>query len=306
MSYLIDPHLPLTAEVRRIAAAEIDGALEQLAAAREKPDEALHECRKRLKSLRALFRLVRSGHEAFFRAENARFRDVAAGLAGPREAAALIETVDRLSKAFPDETADGGLDAVRGRLVAHRDDIVGKDAGPAIDAAVASCKTGLRQIRKLSLPDDPQGAADILAEGMGKTMHRASKSLAGAKARGSQEDFHDLRKALKAHSKHLSLLKKLWPTPVKARRKAVDALAERLGELHDIFVMRALLKDENHPLGALAETRLLARLCKRSERQLSKACLAEASELFRDSAKRSAKKTTRRIRRELAEPQPAA
>ena len=306
MSFLIDPHLPLTTEVRRIAAAEIDGALQQLAAARENPDEALHECRKRLKSLRALFRLVRSGDEAFFRAENARYRDVAAGLAGPREAAALVETVDRLGKAFPDEAAGGGLDPVRDRLVAHRDDIVGKDAGPAIDAAVASCKTGLRQIRKLRLPDEPQGAADILAEGMGKTMHRAGKSLASAKARGAPEDFHELRKALKAHSKHLSLLKKLWPSPVKARRKAVDALAERLGELHDIFVMRALLKDKAHPLGALAETQLLARLCKRSERQLRKACLAEASKLFRDSPKRAAKKAARKIRREFAEPHPAA
>lgn len=306
MSYLIDPNLPPAAEVRRIAAEEIGGALQQLAAARESSDDAVHECRKRLKSLRALFRLVRSGDEAFFRAENARYRDVAAGLAGPREAAALVETVDRLSEAFPEECAGGGLDAVRRRLVAHRDDIVGKDAGPAIDAAVASCKTGLRQLRKLRLPDEPVCAADILAEGMDKILRRARKSLASAKSRGAPEDFHELRKALKAHSRHLSLLKDLWPPPVKAKRKAVDGVAERLGELHDIFVLRALLKDENHPLGALAETRLLARLCKRSERQLSKACLAEASELFRDSAKRTAKKAARKIRRGFAERRLAA
>jgi CHAD domain-containing protein len=306
MSYLIDPHRPLTTEVRRIAAAEIDAALQQLAAARQNPDEALHECRKRLKSLRALFRLVRSGDDAFFRAENARYRDVAAGLAGPREAAALIETVDRLAKAFPDETASGELDPVRNRLVARRKGMLGEGAGAAINAAVASCKTGLRQIRKLKLPDEPQGSADILAEGMGKTIHQAHKTLASAKKRGEAEDFHALRKTLKAHSRHLSLLKKLWPSSVKARRKAIDALTERLGELHDIFVMRGLLKDKEHPLGVPAETRLLARLCKRSERQLRKACLAEAAELFRDSPKRSAKKVARKIRHDLAELQPAA
>ena len=55
---------------------------------------------------------------------------------------------------------------------------------------------------------------------------------------------------------HLSLLKKFWPSPVKARRKAIDALGEKLGDLHDIFVLRALLLDEAQPLGSRAETRL--------------------------------------------------
>ena len=54
-------------------------ALGHLAAARDEPDKALHECRKRLKSLRALLRLVRSGDKAFVRAENARYREVSAG-----------------------------------------------------------------------------------------------------------------------------------------------------------------------------------------------------------------------------------
>lgn len=306
MSYRIDPHLPLTSEVRRIAAEELEGALGHLSAAREEPDEALHECRKRLKALRALLRLVRSGDKAFFRAENARYRDVFARLAGPREAAALIETVDRLAEAFPDEVAGGELSAVRDRLVERRDGIVSNGAGPAIEEAAAACQAGLRQIEKLALPDQPEGAADILADGVRRTMHRACKALDKAKTRGHPEDFHELRKALKAHSKHLFLLKKLWPSPAKARRKAVDALAERLGDLHDIFVLRALLKNKERPLGEPAETRLLARLSRRSERQLKRACLADASELLHDSPKRSVKKVARKIRHDLAGLQPAA
>ncbi len=303
MSYRIDPRLPLTAEVQRIAASEIDGALRHLAAAHDNPDKAVHECRKRLKRLRALLRLVRSGDEAVVRAENARYREVSASLAGPREAAALIETVDRLADAFPDETAGGALDPVRERLVARRSGILndGEGLAAAIDAAAAACRTGLRQIEKLALPDQPESAADVLADGARQPMRRAGKALQKAETRGDPEDFHDLRKAVKAHSLHLSLLKKLWPSPVREKRKAVDALGEQLGDLHDIFVMRALLQDEGRPLGSRAETRLLARLVKRSERKLKKVCLAEASELFSDSPKRSAKKLARKVRHDLAE-----
>ena len=146
MSYRIDPGLPLTSEVQRIAAEEVEHALKHLATAPENPDKAFHECRKRLKSLRALFRLVRSGDEAFARAENARYREISARLAGAREAAALIETVDRLVDAFPKETADGALDPIRDRLVARRGDVVDDDLAKAIAPTLAACKAGLRKI----------------------------------------------------------------------------------------------------------------------------------------------------------------
>ncbi|TKB74403.1 MAG: CHAD domain-containing protein, partial [Mesorhizobium sp.] len=90
-----------------------------------------------------------------------------------------------------------------------------------------------------------------------------------------------------------------WPTPIKTRRKAVDELGERLGELHDVFVMRALLDAEDQPLGPPEETRLLAKLLKRSEKSLKKTCLAEAAGLFGDSPKRSTRKLARKVRDDL-------
>ena len=53
MSFRIDPRLPLTAEVRRIAKDEIEAMLRHLASAAERPDKAMHGCRKRIKRLRA-------------------------------------------------------------------------------------------------------------------------------------------------------------------------------------------------------------------------------------------------------------
>ena len=301
MSFRIDPRLPLTGEVRRILAEEIGKALLHLDAARSRPEQGLHKCRKRLKSARALLRLVHSGDETFCTTENQCYRNVAALLAGPREATALIETVDRLAAAFPKESADGGLDAVRDRLIARQHDLhEGAGLEAAIGAATAACEDGMKRIESLALPDQPEQAADVLAEGARVTLRRARKALDRAGSRGAANDFHDLRKAAKTHGMHLSLLGRLWPTPIKARRKAVDELGERLGELHDLFVMRALLEADDEPLGPHGDTKLLGKLLKRSEKSLRKSCLAEAAELFGDSPKHSMKKLARKARDDLA------
>ena len=301
MSYRIDPRLPLTGEVRRILAEEIGKALVHLDTARDRPEQGLHKCRKRLKNARALLRLVRSGDETFCRTENQCYRQVAALLAGPREATALVETIDRLAANFPEQSAGGGLDAVRDRLVARQHHVHG-DAGlgAAINAAIAACEEGISRTDTLALPDQPEQAADVLAEGARITLRRARKALDKAGSRGEADDFHDLRKAAKTHGMHLSLLGRLWPTPIKARRKAVDELGEKLGELHDVFVLRTLLEAHDRPLGSPQETRLLSKLLKRSEKSLKKTCLAAAADLFGDRPRRSTKKLARKARADLA------
>ncbi|TJW10538.1 MAG: CHAD domain-containing protein [Mesorhizobium sp.] len=304
MSFRIDSRLPLTGEVRRILAEEVGKALFHLHAASGRPEQALHKCRKRLKNARALLRLVRSGNEMFYEAENQCYRDVAALLAGPREATALVETIDRLVASFPEQSAGGGLDAVRDRLVARQQHVHGDvGLGAAIDTAITACEEGISRIDTLLLPDQPEQAADVLAEGARITLRRARKALDKAGSRGEADDFHNLRKAAKTHGMHLSLLGRLWPTPIKTRRKVVDKLGEQLGELHDVFVMRALLDADGQPLGAPEETRLLDKLLKRSEKALKKACLAEAADVFGDSPKRSTKKLARKVRDDLAPPQ---
>ncbi len=301
MTFRIDPRLPLTGEIRRILAEEIGKASRHLTIAHDRPARALHKCRKRLKNVRALLRLVRSGDETFFTAENQRYREVAALLAGPREATALIETIDRLAADFPERSADGGLSAVRARLIERQQAMhEGEDLGTTIEAAIKACRQGMEKVEGLILPDQSEQAADVLADGARATLRRARKALERAGTNGEAMDFHDLRKAAKTHSVHLSLLGRLWPTPIKARRKAVDELGETLGELHDVFVMRALLDAEDGPLGPAEDTRLLGKLLKHSEKHLRKVSLAAAAELFGDSPKRSTRKLARKARDDLA------
>jgi CHAD domain-containing protein len=295
VSYRIDPRPSLTAEIRRIASEEIGEAIEDLVAARTEPEVKLHACRKHLKKLRALFRLVRSADEDFYHAENARYRDMARTLAGGREATALIETVDRLAKEFPKKAADGQLHGLRAALVARRTALLHPDTGihVDIDAAVAGCESGRAALASFDLPGKPQAAADLLGKGARMTMRHIAKALKVAHKHGHADNFHELRKGVKAHWMHLLLLHDFWPRPFKRRCKAVDKLGECLGDLHDLSVLHDLLGAEGDALGSQKELALLGRLIARSEKKLRKQCLRKADKLFDKPPRKAARKVAK-------------
>lgn len=302
MSFRIDPRLALTGEVRRIAGEEIEKIAAHLVTARDNPDKALHKARRRLKALRALLHLVWPGDEVFCRTENDRYRAISASIAAPRQATALIETIDRLAEDFAEHAADAGLSAIRAMLVRHRAQAAHADVGldTVIDTAIGECQAGFAALQGLALPDLPEKAADVLADGALATLRRARKALQQSRERGEADDFHELRKAVKRHAAHLSLLRKLWPSPVKPRRERVEALGESLGELHDVFVMRQLIEAREAPFDGL-EPKHLVRLLKRSEKALRKLCLADAAELFEDKPRRAVRRLAKKVRDDLGE-----
>lgn len=295
MSVTLDANLPLANDAMRLLRQDVHLALDHLAQAHVEPEEHLHKCRRRLKAVRALLRLVRPGDETFFKEENARYRDVAASLAGPREATALIETVDRLAGAHPHH-ADiyAGLRAV---LLERRDVVMSDISAFAsiIDAATATCRQGLLRIGALSLPADPNAAAAIVAEGVQRGLDRAKKVLTKARSRGEEEDFHDLRKAVKVHAAQLDVLGKLWPGGDKARRKALNKLGGKLGELNDLAVLDVLLKKETLAVSPEART-VIEKDLKDEAKRLRKESLAGAKDLFEHDWKRKIAKLTEKLR----------
>lgn len=299
MSARLDANLPLANDAMRLLRQDVHLALDHLARAHAEPEEHLHKCRRRLKAVRALLRLVRPGDEAFFEAENARYRDVAASLAGPREATALIETIDRLAEAHP-RHADlyASLRAVLvERRAAAMSDI--SAFASVIDAATATCRQGLLRVGALSLPADPNASAAIVADGVRIGLERTKKALARARAHGGEEDFHDLRKSVKVHAAQFDLLGKLWPD--KTRHKALDKLGGRLGELNDLAVLYALLEKDADALAVTAETRAaVEKDLKRESRRLRKECLSAATKLFDRDWKRRIAKLTDRLRLQFA------
>lgn len=282
MSARLRPTLSLRDEFVRIAGGEIDKALALLTDADLERGTMLHETRKRIKKIRAILRLTRPGCKRFCKAEDIRHRDTARSIAGGRDATALVETVQRLIRAFPADTAEGELDAIHEALIDGRDRALERNQSldAALGDAIASLRAGRRALADLAIPDDPEAAARVLAKGAVETVKAARNAIRAAGDRGEPEDFHDLRKAVKRHWTQLALLGDLWPEAVAPRRRQLKDLGEALGELNDIDLLRTALGgidgDDAFDASAAQAERLMAR----REKALRKRTLARAELLF--------------------------
>lgn len=307
MSDAIDPAQPLTAEFRRIAGRRIDTAIAALKGDDVDPATGPHEARKSIKDLRALLRLVRPADEAFFRRENARYRDIAQSLAGVRAAAALVETVDRFIRDYPREAGAGGLDGIRQTLLAERNRLTAEEGDfcRLSAEAVAACEAGRAALDELDLPRRAPESADLLAEGMARVATRANKARKRARKSGDAAQFHEMRKSVKQHWAHIRQLSTVWPEHRRRRVKAAKRLGNRLGELHDIAVMRDLIASDADRLGTPEEIALFEALMDRKEVELEKKSLKMARRLFKAKPPRLARRVRRnyiRIARRARKP----
>lgn len=281
MSFRLDPGKACDAELRRVALHQIANVKKHAVAVAKDPLKSPHEARKAIKKIRAALRLARTADQAFYRTENARWREISASLAGPREAAALIETVDRFIGEFADDSNRSTLLTLRAHLVMRLELL--KSTSDALEAAgqacVAGCDEAARAVEDWPLPHATKAGAHLLAKGAKRAWKDAEAARKEARHTGEEDDFHDLRKAVKRHWSHLGLLRDFWPGPVKKRRVAVEALGDMLGELNDIYVM------EWHMRTGEVETSFdteghFARLLERKRQALCRESLAEAERLF--------------------------
>lgn len=261
MKYRIRPRKPLAAEVARIADAQYARAIDIL---QRQPDgryEAVHEARKCFKRLRGLLRLIRPAAPKFAKRENARIRDIARTLSAERDAAALVEAMDRLL--LSQGTADNHdtLFAIRDRLVARRDEIAA-DTGQideCIAAAIEACREGAAAFSDLKLPRKPGKVAAILARGAADNYRHARRALERASDDGHIEDWHDLRKRIKYHRMHIQLLSDAWPGEMALRAEAANIAGEALGNDRDIDNLALLIEAEPDAFASGCELAILRR-----------------------------------------------
>lgn len=296
MSFVVAMDGRLDEAVRRAAHVELTRAIANLTLPESMLHAGVHEARKSFKRLRAFHRLVEASGPRRAAREIARHRDLARALAEAREAAAMVEALDRLVSGPADARL---LAPLRARLVRARDD------GPAgagttaatIAEAIAALSDAAAGIAGLPLPRRNRKAARLVGDGVARSLRRVQKALKRAQRQSGAEQFHDLRKRVKEHLYHLGLLRAIWPKPGSTRRAEVDALGERLGDLNDCDTMAALLAglpadgaDAGAIAGAMALNAALAD-------GLRHHCLAEAARLFDLDADAVGRRIARRLRR---------
>jgi len=271
---------PIQKNFRRIGLEQIQRARQQLVA-KVAPATEVHEARKCIKRVRALLRLGRAGlGERVFRAENASFRSIAAMLAGARDDHVLLETVVKLESESGDDTRPA-LARLKAAIVGERAETAKHDAADIANAADGLEKAA-RRFRRLSIePDD----FSTLATGLTRSYRRGIEWLEVAYADNGDEAFHEWRKCVQAHWRHMALLSRAWPALIEARIQAARELSQILGDDHDLSILKAKLFAL--PAGAVPRTEIgnIERLIDTCQVNLRRAAKPRGQMLFAETAK---------------------
>jgi CHAD domain-containing protein len=237
-AYRLEPGEPLPDGIARIARGRIDHALDELRGKSDStPEEAVHEARKDLKKLRALLRMTRAelGEDTFAR-ENTCFRGAGRELAGVRDEDVMLDTLKEL-----DVPAAMGLE-LRKAIQGHRD----RNGGGGRRAAAAGVVAMLREARG-RVDDWPleRDSFDALRDGLKRTYRRGRRDFRAVRTAPSAEGLHEWRKRVKELWYHHTLLRALWPPVMQAVGDEAHALADRLGDDHDLAMLADWVRDHN-------------------------------------------------------------
>jgi CHAD domain-containing protein len=234
MPYRFKINEPVEKGFRRIAREQIDRSLAELAGPTVAP-ESVHECRKSIKRLRALLRLA----AAAIGTKKARRRTKALGeigrlLSARRDQTVMFETIGKLSDEFSEAAA--AFAPLKAALIARAG-----NQPERLDAETADHGRGLlsKEAKKISRLDFEEHGFAALAGGLETSYRKARKAIVSAYDEPTDENFHELRKAVQWHWRQMALLARAWPDEFAVRVNAARELSQWLGDDHDLAVLVA-------------------------------------------------------------------
>jgi CHAD domain-containing protein len=235
VDYRLKKHEPFFAGCQRIACEEIAAVLQDLHACgiSEDPAEAVHDARRHLKKLQALYRLVRKtiGEEAYVR-ERGRFHRAAQRLASARDAEVSVRTLEQLKEsALPEnrQALGSALEIFTSILGHHR--ALPQRTLDAISGLLVESSTA---VRAWTIPGDGSKA---MADGLEKLYRRGRKAGKRAAETPTTERLHKWRRTTKELWSALRLLRTFDDKHLDCLTKAARDLGELLGDDHDLAVL---------------------------------------------------------------------
>jgi CHAD domain-containing protein len=289
MAYQIDFDDPLEDEARRIARELLTDAIDFLQKRPNGVHEAIHDARKNIKRIRALYRLIASEIGEFQAAENDRLRGIASALSHLRDSAVLAETTEYLEKETDKQQAKTVIRRLGRAMRQHRDQVTA--AGEELEATLALAAAGLRNAAEaaghLKLPKLRKAAIDCITSGWRRTSRKALKALAACEHAKDEGPFHDLRKRTQDRFMHATLLHCLWPSGMYALQRQAKLLVDILGREHDLAMLNEQVRGQKKNKNA-AEHRQLLQAIAAERRKLQATARELAAEIFDDKPKRDA------------------
>lgn len=231
--------------VRRIAQEQIAKAAEEAGSGLLPNDEAIHQCRKRCKKIRALLRLVRPGMPELYAEENRFFRDAARELSELRDADVLIEAYDGLLMQFEGAVDRQELAPIRRKLTLRRKGIAENSEGQrkSLETFRGRMLEAVERVADWKMRGKP---LKTLRDGLLKTYRRGGCAMERCEGVDPVDDmqFHEWRKRAKYSFYHFRILRDYWPRLMTALWRDFKKLSDILGNDHDLAVFRQALLGE--------------------------------------------------------------
>lgn len=244
MTYRLKLEEPVDKAWRRIAREEIDTAIALLKAGKDRA-VSVHETRKAMKRIRALLKLLRTGlTEEVYKRENARYAEIARLLSGTRDTQVLHATAQQLSEVTDGKSRAAALalmEAARGRIDTVTSSGPKTRAGkaspgkpPPVAKAIVALKAARKSIERLKLRTT---SFAVVREGLTKSYRRARRAMQRCYKSNHDEDFHEWRKWVQAHWRHMTLVSRAWPDLFAARIVLAKEMSDLLGADHDLYML---------------------------------------------------------------------
>jgi CHAD domain-containing protein len=268
-----------TTGARRIVCDHIAAAIKALDGNRT-TDAMIHEARKSIKKARAVWRLLQSAlPAAHFRHANAQLRDAGRPLGAARDARILVAALDALVKDMP-----GGTDATFRRGLTEEEGAIKQDVlrGPR---GIALSRQLLRRVHEYieNRSVGKQGWA-VVGNGLKRAYGQGRRSFHQARARRRAAELHEWRKQVKYLHHQLAILKPLWKGPIGELTDQTGDLSERLGDDHDLAVLRRKVLAPQARLASRAQQAKILAALDRRRRALQEDALRLGARIFEEKA----------------------
>jgi CHAD domain-containing protein len=264
----------------------LDKAIAALQGRPQPSAEAIHDARREFKRLRSLVRLVRGSMDKLVRVrEDQALGNAGRVLAQSRDAAALLETVEKVFGTLtPEDRRSRRISAEGQQLLQQICQEVRDRAGPGpepmqIKATVKLLRDMKRRAWLPNLPS-PEDWYPMIGEGLRRTYRQGRELFAVSDSVGllnaTDELWHETRKRAKMLGYQLRFLRKIWPGTLNALAEQLEELSERLGEDHDLALIRLrltqiALPETNFELFSAARLNLIRTIDRRRRRLQSEA-----------------------------------
>lgn len=270
MSYKIAKSGSVRRGLKRAAAGEIERAQKALARKR------IHEARKRFKKVRGLLRLARRGlGRKRFKRENALFRYAGQEIRAPRDAEALVETLDALaSRYFKRQTPPAIFIRLRRLLVRQVKDL---ERGVASNGAFARtsrsmreelCRVGGWKLGHFTWKDARRAWR--------QAREQFREAFEAAREAPTDANLHAWRKRAKTLWYQTLLLRKGCPK-VRKHMEDIEAVEVLLGEDRDLALLAKAVSDRERALRSADQLKILLGLLAERRKKLQAKALALAA-----------------------------